>query len=269
MDANSRWLVRTKLSTQDELRLFCFPYAGGSAAAYLRWAGRLPAQVVVCPVELPGRGKRFGEPCLRDLSVLVKQAAVGLLPYLDRPFAFFGHSMGALISFELARTLTWDYRLPPTQLFLSAHRAPHLPRTTAVRYTLPDQGLIRILRDLGGATPELLQQPELLQLVLPIVRADFELCDTYVYQPGAPLSCPITVLGGQDDPLVCRQQLVAWQRQTSATFLLQMFDGDHFYLNNAQSAVLTMLAQQVQVQNYRLPLGDQRSYREQLDLMCA
>jgi medium-chain acyl-[acyl-carrier-protein] hydrolase len=268
METYSRWLVRTKLSAQDELRLFCFPYAGGSAAMYLRWGERLPKQITVCPVELPGRGKRFGEPCHRDLATLVAELAADLRPNLDRPFAFFGHSMGALISFELARQLTWAHRLPPTHLLLSAHRAPQLPRTTAARYTLPDQRLLGLLRELGGVSQEILQQPEILQRALPILRADFELCDTYVYRAGTPLPCPITVFGGSADPVVRPHQLNGWHSQTSAAFRLHLLDGAHFYLNTAQPDLLTLLAQQVQATPaHRLP--NSRSEYEPAYSLCA
>ncbi len=233
-----------KYQTQACLRLFCFSYAGGSASLFRLWPGRLSAAIDVCPVELPGHGTRLKEAPISRLGPLIESLAGTIYPSLDRPFALFGHSMGALISFELARYLRRAYGQFPEHLFISAYRAPHLLRPPAIaRSTLSDADLIKKLRELGGTPEEILQQPELLRLILPTLRADFQICDTYSYQAEAPLSCPITVLGGLRDRIVNGQELDAWRMQTTARFRRYMFPGHHFFLESAQTLLFTLFEQ--------------------------
>ncbi|MDQ3810192.1 MAG: thioesterase domain-containing protein, partial [Chloroflexota bacterium] len=217
------------------------PYAGGRAAVYRDWARALPPDIDVCPVELPGRGVRSAEPLLDRLDDLVPQIARGLRPYLDRPFAFFGHSAGALIAFELARVLQPEY------LFVSAHRAPHIPYCGRLTSTLSEEELLLYLRRLGGTPAELLREPNLLIRLLPVLRADSALSQTYVYAEGAPLACPILALGGWDDPLVDRGQLEAWRRHTSGNFSLRMLPGAHFYINAMSARLLTLIGHELEL----------------------
>ncbi len=175
------WLRSPKPNPQASLRLFCFPYVGGGALIFRTWPNSLPATAEVCPVELPGRGTRLKETPFTRLLPLVQALAQALLPHLDKPFAFFGHSMGALISFELTRQLRRLYGLVPLHLFVSAHRAPQLPDPDPPIHTLPEAEFMEELRCLNGTPKEVLEQPELMELMLPILRADFALCETYIY----------------------------------------------------------------------------------------
>jgi medium-chain acyl-[acyl-carrier-protein] hydrolase len=240
----SLWLLnaaRVRPVEPSPLRLFCFPHSGASAAAYAAWS--LPPQVAsVCPVELPGRGRRLGEALYTRLPELVEEVARGLLPYFDRPFAFFGHSMGALLSFELARTLRRDYGLTAARLFLSGHGAPHLPSDEPPISGLPEAEFLARLRQLNGTEDEILACEELRQILLPILRADFAICENYAYLPADPLDCPITAFGGLQDPYVSRPELEAWQVHTRAAFRASFFPGDHFYLNAARPALLDRIA---------------------------
>lgn len=236
------WLPLFRPNPQAPLRLFCFPFAGGSALAYRHWGTRLPG-VELCPVELPGRGTRLPERPFTQLPPLVEAMAEALLPHLDKPFAFFGHSMGALTSFELARYLRRVHNREPLHLFVSAHRAPHLPRVEAPTYLLPDQELVEELRQLDGTPEELLNHPEMMQLMLPIIRADFEVCERYDYhEEAAILTCPVTALGGLTDGQVSRWQLEGWREQTRGSCTVRMFPGGHFYLLDEQSSFIPMMA---------------------------
>jgi medium-chain acyl-[acyl-carrier-protein] hydrolase len=231
-----RWLVRTKARQSSpslpRLRLFCFPYAGGGASIYRAWSSYLPESIEVCPIYLPGRESRFNEPAFTRISPLVRVLAHVLRPYLDVPFAFFGYSMGALISFELARYLRQAQMPEPAHLFVFAHRAPQLPDRRTSLQQLSDDAFLEKLAQLGGTPQEVLQQTEFMQLMLPTIRADFMLCENYSYTDEPPLTYPITAFGGSQDTMVREQELQAWREQTQGAFALHMFPGDHFFLRD-------------------------------------
>ncbi|MGB7923136.1 MAG: thioesterase II family protein [Pyrinomonadaceae bacterium] len=239
------WLAPSKVSASASLRLFCFPYAGGGAVIYRNWQERLPSSIDVCPVQLPGRGNRLYEPAFTDIRPLVKAAAEGLIPYMDKPFAFFGHSMGALIAFELARLLRKEYGLSPLQLFVSGRSAPQLPVTESPLHNLPEAEFIEALRRLNGTPHEVFEHEELMQFMLPLLRGDFTVCETYAYRDDAPLECPITAFGGVEDKEVPRERLESWVMQTKSSFMLRMFPGDHFFLNTAQQSLLLALTREL------------------------
>jgi medium-chain acyl-[acyl-carrier-protein] hydrolase len=244
--ASTPWLAGVKPNPRANLRLFCFPYAGGAATIFRTWQSELSQEVEVCPVQLPGRGRRLKEAAYTNVHTLVRDVAQGLLPFLDKPFAFFGHSMGATISFELARYLKREHRLMPRQLFVSGRRAPHLPADHAPTYNLPDAEFFVALRDLKGTPQEAIDHPDLMELLLPLLRADFELSETYTYATGPVLDCPISIYGGIDDDEVPREHLEAWGELTTGRISLKMFPGDHFFLNTAQPALLRTLSQELQ-----------------------
>lgn len=223
------WLICPKPNPDAQIRLFCFPYAGGSANIFRRWSNHLPNTIEVCAVELPGRGMRIKLPPFTQLEPLITELASVLKPKLDKPFAFFGHSMGGLVSFELALLLRKKYGINPNHLFVSAHRAPQLVDPKPPIHNLPEAEFIAELRRLNGTPQTLLENEELMQLFLPILRADFAVLETYVYTQQAPLNIPITAFGGLEDQEVSRDQIQAWQEQTSASFALHMFPGDHFF----------------------------------------
>ncbi len=238
-------LAYNELNPDARLRLFCFPYAGGGSVTFRTWSNHLPQQVDVCPVELPGRGTRLGEPLFTQLPPLVEAMGKELLPHLDKPFALFGHSMGALISFELACHLRKEYDLNPVHLFVSAHRAPQVPDPGPPIYSLPERDFLERLYKLNGIPSEVLEEPELMQLMLPILRADMEVSDRYTYSSRPPLNCPISVFGGVQDHSVSRHQLQAWCSQTHASFTERMLPGGHFFLHMSQPLLLGVLAHQL------------------------
>jgi medium-chain acyl-[acyl-carrier-protein] hydrolase len=223
---------------QARLRLFCFPYAGGGASVYRTWGDDLPPAVEVCPVQLPGRESRMSERAYTNIDDLVAAAIPVLTPFFDRPFALFGHSMGSLIAFELARALRDRGGPQPLHLFASGHRAPQLSKDEAPIYNLPEDQFIEELRQFNG-TPELvLQNAELMTLLLPVLRADFELVGTYQVKPGPPLSIPISAFGGVDDHEVSPEALAAWQAETAGPFSRRLYPGDHFFIHSARDSLL-------------------------------
>lgn len=238
------WLAVPRPNPQARLRLFCFPYSGASASVYYRWADGLPAALEVCPVQLPGRGTRLSEPPFGRLDDMVPLAAEALVPYLDRPFALFGHSMGALLAFEVARYLRRHHRVAPARLVVSGHSGPQLPDRNPPLHGLPEPEFRERLRELNGTPPEVLEHPELMQLLIPILRADFAASETYVYRAEEPLDCAIGAYGGLADLHVSRAELEAWREQTTGPFSLRMLPGDHFYLNTQQALLLQSLARE-------------------------
>jgi len=240
------WVLYPRPNPLARLRLFCFPYAGGGASAFTSWPADLPPDVEVCPVQLPGRENRWREPPFTRLSALARALAETIGPELTKPFAFFGHSMGALIGFELARELQECRKPGPFHLFVSGHRAPQLPDLALPIHTLPENELIRELDRLSGTPEVVLQHDELMQLVLPVLRADLEMCETYVYSSQAPLECSISAFGGLQDPKVSREELAAWQEQTCSSFALHVFSGDHFFLHSSRTSLLQEISWQLQ-----------------------
>lgn len=245
LPAVSNWFLCQKSASQAVLRLFCFPYAGGSASIFRGWAEKLPASVEVCAVQLPGRGSRLLEPAITRMPRLIKALAPAILPYLDKPFAFFGHSMGTAMSLELARYLRNKSGVEPHQIFVSGGRAPQISSTESPSYNLPEAEFLKELRRLNGTPAEILEHPELMKLLLPVLRADFELVQTYVYRQGKPLSCPITAFGGTLDKEVGLRRLQAWRAQTTAEFSLHMIPGNHFFIHTSQPLLLSFLAKEL------------------------
>lgn len=197
-------------------------------------------------MQLPGRGNRLQEPLLTRMSPLIQAIATGLLPYLNMPFAFFGHSMGAMISFELTRLLRREHGIEPHHLFVSGCRAPQILQPMPITYNLPEQEFIEKLQQLNGTPPELFEHRELMELILPVLRADFEIVQTYSYTDEPPLNCPISAYGGIQDHEITRNHVEEWRNQTTNAFVMRRFVGDHFFINAQQTAFLQMLSQELQ-----------------------
>lgn len=225
---------------QATLRLFCFPYAGGGATLFNTWPSALSDAVEVCAIQLPGRENRLHETPVTEWPVLLEQLTAELEVWLDKPFALFGHSMGALLAFAVAQHLR--PRFEPVHLFVSACPAPGMPQPPAL-HGLSDEDFVTAIQARYQNIPEsILQQPEMMALFLPSLRADFTLYGTYSADT-TPLACPITVFGGLQDHLINREHLTAWRVQTTGRFALRMFPGAHFFLKTAQAPLLQTIGQ--------------------------
>jgi len=239
------WIFCPKPNPSAQVRLVCLPYAGGGAAAYREWPEFLGDQIEVCALQLPGREGRLREPAFRRMRQAVEATAAVLDLYQDLPVALFGHSMGAVICFELAR-LWRSQQQAPVHLFVSGRRAPQFPDRRPQLTPLSDERFVEeIRRRYNGIPREVLQEPELLQMLLPTLRADVEMLETYDYQPAAPFQFPITAFGGEDDHETSIDQLNGWREQTSARFEMNVVSGDHFFLRCNARQVLTTIRRQL------------------------
>ena len=239
------WLTCLKPNPRARLRLFCFPYAGGSSSVFRKWQDGLPLDVEICPVQPPGRGGRLRETPFTRVGPLVADCAQALMPFFDKPFAFFGHSKGAIVAFELARWLRRMGHSQPVILLVSGRRAPQFPDKVSHTYKLPDADFIAELRRLNGTPKEVLEHPEMMALFLPLLRADFELIQTYNYAPEPALACPIAAFGGLGDEVGSGACLEAWREQTTGRFSLHMLPGDHFFLHTARPLLLETVARRL------------------------
>lgn len=236
------WLRISQPNPNARLRLFCLPYAGGAASIYRTWHQHLPTDVEVCAVQLPGRENRLEERPFTHLRKLVRTLIPNLLPYLDKPFALFGHSMGALIAYELAQQLQM-HGCTPTHLLVSGRRAPMLPEPEPLLHTLPsDEAFLRELQRRYHNIPAVMfVDAELQSLFAPLLRADLMLVETYQDAPRPALPCPLVALGGADDPRTRLAELQAWRALTQADFALHHFPGGHFYLNEQVQPLLATI----------------------------
>ncbi len=243
MTTQSTWLVWPHPRTKPALRLFCFSYAGGGATVFRPWMRQMASAIEVGAIQLPGREIRLRERPFIRLDSLVEALVPILQPWLDQPFAFFGHSLGALIGFELTRRLRQQNLPLPRMLIASAYSAPDQLHSLSKRpmHTLTDEDFVRELRRFNGTPEAVLANPEMLALVLPTLRADFELTETYVYRPDTPLDLPFAIFHGREDQVVASDELVGWAAHTTARCTFHAFDGDHFFIHSAQASVISTI----------------------------
>lgn len=238
----SLWIRRYHQSARNSrVRLVCFPHAGGSASYYRPMSQALAPGVEVLAVQYPGRQDRRREPCLDSIAELADRVSRVLVDWLDRPCAFFGHSMGATLAFEVARRIEPQAGAELLCLFASGRRAPSRQRNDRI-HLLDDAALVAQLVRVGGTDRVFLDDEELRAMILPVVRSDYRAIETYGYVPGAPLGCPITTLIGDRDPTVTMDEASAWAEHCTGGFDLRTFPGGHFYLDQHRTAVTDIIA---------------------------
>jgi medium-chain acyl-[acyl-carrier-protein] hydrolase len=240
------WLPYGIRRPHAKARLFCLPYAGGVASAYRSWPGQVPPCLEVAPVQLPGRETRLRERPIDRVPDLVEALVEGLRPFLDRPFAVFGHSFGALVGFVLCQQLHHRGLPGPERLFVSAHRAPHLPARRPPIHHLADDDMMAELRRLGGTPAAALECEELMRVVLPAVRADFTAAESYRYRADEPLRCPIVGFAGASDSEVSPSELDGWGQHTFQPFALRVLAGGHFFPFEAPWPVLASMVENLE-----------------------
>jgi medium-chain acyl-[acyl-carrier-protein] hydrolase len=241
-------LARIGHRTDPEVRLVCIPYAGAGVAAFRAFPAALPAAMEVWAVRLPAREGRLAEAPLEHIRPVVDTIADEIDIRLgDLPLALYGHSMGALVAFELARTLRRRGRPAVRHLFVSGRRAPRLPDELPTIHRLPVADFLAAVTKLDGIPAQVLSEPGLIELIVPALRADFAVCETYTYAEEPPLDCPITVFGGTADPTTTPAQLQAWCEESSVAFRSRYYEGDHFFLHPHTRSILAAMAEDLRL----------------------
>jgi len=235
----ARWTLGRRPLAAPRVRLICLPFAGGSAAVFRDWRDHLPADIEACPIQLPGRQNRLAEPLLDDVVLVAETLVRVLRPLLEVPIALFGHSLGAVLAFEVARQMRVQAGLTPIRLIVSGSRAPEQAAPETKLSQLPDEQLIERAR----VPPEMQSNRDMLDLVLPALRADFAMSERYRYRPGVPLACPITALGGAADKDVPPTALEAWRSYTIGPFAMRVLPGGHLYLLDAVPLVTSVVGE--------------------------
>ena len=265
----SSWFLPLKANPTGRLRLIMFPHSGGGARAFSQWPARLPQDIEILGIQLPGREERFRETPYSRMQPLVEELVPFLRPHLDIPYVLFGHSLGGLIAFEMARVLSAKKLPGPAQVIVSGHAAAHLPAAKPLMHLLPDAEFIDRLRLLEGTPPEILGHEEMMRSFLPLLRADLAVGETYVFPGGEPLECPLTVYGGATDPMIPPLDLEAWKTLTNGPFTLRLFPGGHFYLKNSE-LFFSALAEDIRATSlWRKPADDVSLQVEEVHLWRA
>ena len=232
------WIVKWRSTSAGRVTLLVFPHAGATASMARRWTDYLPDWCNVWAIQYPGREARFAEMPFDRAEPLADAITAAIIPPLRGPVCFFGHSLGALLAFLVAQRLIAASQPAPHHLIVSGRRAPHRPDPQEPSHGLPEPQFIARLRTLNGTPPEVFHHVDLLDLLLPMLRADFAASETYRYKPGPRLSCPVTVFGGTRDPLTTPDDLRAWATYAPERTVTHMFDGDHFFIRSAEADVL-------------------------------
>ena len=239
----SDWLVIPKPNRTASLRLFCFPYAGAGSTVYRAWVDSLPKDVELVSWLFPGRESRLRTPPFVSIRPLIKALSAEIAPLLDKPFAFFGHSLGGLLAFELVRELRRQNSPLPVHLFISSRRAAHLPDPRSPISGLPDDEFADEIQKRYNGIPSVIQQdPELMNLFLPILKADFSVFESYEYADEPALDIPLSIYKGSQDAVITQMEVEAWQIHSSRPMSVQVFPGDHFYLQSQRSALLNSVS---------------------------
>jgi medium-chain acyl-[acyl-carrier-protein] hydrolase len=242
------WIVRPKPNSKAALRLFCFPHAGVGTSAFRGWAEDLNCDAELCLVNPPGRESRLREGLFSSVTTLVPPLVENIAGYLDRPFAFYGHSLGATVAFETALELRQMGHPQPIHLFVGASKAPQLPWPHPPLRSLPDDDFLsEIQRRYGPIPPEVISDADMRALILRVLRADITAVESYTFSKRAPLDCGIMAFGGLDDEMVARSALEAWRQQTSSDFRLHMLRGKHFFLQSARARLLELISDRLRM----------------------
>jgi surfactin synthase thioesterase subunit len=232
------WVREFRQAPPSDIRLVILPHAGGAANFYLRMARALAPAAHVLAVQYPGRQDRLAERCIDDITELVDQVFAELTRWADRPMALFGHSMGAVVAYEVARRFAREVDGIPCHLFVSGRNAPS---RQVPPLPLDDAGIVAELRQLNGTDPQLLEDQEIRRMVLPALRGDYRALMSYTYEPGAMLTCPVTAMVGADDPKATVDDVRAWRDHTSGAFDVHTFPGDHFYVAARQTEMIDVI----------------------------
>jgi medium-chain acyl-[acyl-carrier-protein] hydrolase len=248
------WIRRLTPADPVMVRLYCFPFAGGSASVYHPWSERPPPGMELAAIELPGRHERLNEPRFTDMRQLVPFIAQAVAQDTAAPrYVFFGHSMGAVLAFETIRELRRSGAALPEILAVSGRSAPHLPSEAPRLHLLPDDEFISKVTEIGGIHPELIAHQEFMKFILPMLRDDFAMAETYEYTPGPQLNCPVIGFSGADDPLATLPGICAWNELTTGGMTVREYPGRHFFAWQHCASIIGAIADRLHTERYSKP----------------
>lgn len=243
----TRWLING-IPKSAPIRLFCFHYAGGGASCFSSWAKLFGDDVAVCNVQLPGRESRFGEPRITNFHELIDKLHDELAPYLKQPYAFYGHSLGGLIAYGLAHKRYAAKQTLPLILFVGAHRAPHIPYSFPSCKTMKLSELTAFLGSFEGISESILQNEELMTALLPLIRDDLLLCESYKHDVIKALPCPIYAFGGDSDRMVSKFEILSWRQHTTKKFKSNFYAEGHFFIKSHKTQLVNTIKLAIQAE---------------------
>jgi len=232
------WLPSINTDEAVKYRVFCFPFAGAGSSIYRSWIEEMRPEIDVCPIQLPGRENRIQEPAIDNVEQMVAEVIEVIKSYLDTPFAFFGHCIGALIGYELASELKRQFQPAPEHIYVSAFRAPDYENPNRVLHGLTDMEIKEELRGYGGFPDAVLDNDDVMCTLMPMLRADFALHENYGFNGYQRLECPISVFGGDEDHIVRQEHMENWKDRSEAEVNMRIFKGGHFFLSANKEAIL-------------------------------
>lgn len=235
------WFITFKPKHTAVIRLFCFHYGGGGASVFRQWANDIIELVEVVAIQLPGREERYSEPLLNDVSSIVDRLCINFSKYTNKPFIFFGHSLGALIEFEFARALREKGIFQPKQLIVSGTKAPQICSNEPFLHKLSDEKFLKELEKYNGIPHSIITDKEFISMFLPAIRADFCISETYQYKREPPLTYPIIALGGLYDNTFNKEWLIEWKEQTNGSFQYYFLPGNHFFIRESYKEVMRLV----------------------------
>ncbi len=239
--SDSEWLPNLTFATDGTPRLFCFSYAGGSAEIFRQWQSPLKSKAQICPMEMPGRGRRFTEPYSESIETAALQAAEAIASLNPAPYYLFGHSMGTIMALETARHLQALRAKPPRALIVSGRYPPHAQTVKRSFHTASEEAIVDELRRLGGTPEEILLNDDFRNAILPIVRDDFRLVETYDPKVDPILDIPVFACCGEDDEDTPYSVMKRWGEISSKACSVTQFNGGHFYITNSRQELLSHL----------------------------
>jgi surfactin synthase thioesterase subunit len=251
----AKWFVISRPKPLARYRLFCFPYAGGSASAYMPWEDFLPAQIELVAIQLPGRANRLDENLLTSVVEMAEQLARAIPPLLDRPYLTYGHSMGSIVSFELLHLLKASGLPLPRRYFGAARQAPHIPRRIAPFYEYPLEDFKTELKRFGGTPDAVLDNTDLMEMLVPMLRTEFKAAYAYRREPVAKLECDVSIFGGARDEIVLSQELPPWQEHFVRRMDLRLFEGAHFFMEENKDLVVSAICESIGLSGAATPLS--------------
>lgn len=239
----NKWFLKQPQNS-DEIRMFCFPYAGAGGSIFKNWSFSTHKNVGVYPIQYPGRENRLFEPPINNMDVLISEICKQIKNYLDRPYILFGHSLGAKVAFHVAVEMQKSYCCAPGYLVVAGAQAPHIPETNPI-YNLNDDYIINELRRLGGTPDKILDNKDIMKIFLPTIRADYTLSDNFIYEEKYILECPILAIAGKDDSEASENEVYEWKNYTKTSYTYKAISGGHFFISTHESELLELIAANV------------------------